>query len=87
MIKGDLMTVLPFKDNIHQFQPLENSVILDLIIHDYDDVRTYKEFEKKDEFAFDLSNFFCVLKKYRIHKFNASINEFGKRQPILDFDI
>jgi hypothetical protein len=43
---GEIGIVRPYKNNIHGFRPQKDSVIVDLVVNDYDSKRPYKQFKK-----------------------------------------
>jgi hypothetical protein len=43
---GEIGIVRPYKNNIHGFRPQKDSVLVDLVVNDYDSKRPYKQFKK-----------------------------------------
>lgn len=56
MKEGELDIVTPFKNNLHRFRPEQNSVVLDLIINDYDDARPHKGYIKRADDLLQLNS-------------------------------
>jgi len=56
MNEGELDVVTPFKNNLHRFRPLTNTVVLDLIINDYDEVRPHKGYIQKADDLLELNS-------------------------------
>lgn len=56
--EGTMEVVQPYKNNIHCFYANQDSIILDLIVNDYDSGRVYKEFVRTiDKNVLDLGIF------------------------------
>lgn len=54
--EGQLDVVKPFKNNLHRFRPEKNSVVLDVIINDYDHLRPHKGYIQKANDLLELNS-------------------------------